>query len=79
MDNPRIISIEWARLDGPFQVGSKGKSKARGAPAWPFRLAAVEPNETALAPRNPVPVTVTDVPPASGPAMGLSALTDGAL
>src|SRR6266576_2984892 len=36
--------IEWARLDGPFHVGSKGMSKARGAPAWPFRLGLVEPN-----------------------------------
>ena len=37
-------AIEWARLDGPFQVGAKGKSKARGAPAARFRLARVEPN-----------------------------------
>jgi hypothetical protein len=37
-------AIEWARLDGPFQVGEKGKSKARGAPAGGFRLVRVEPN-----------------------------------
>jgi hypothetical protein len=37
-------AIEWARLDGPFQVGAKGKSKARGAPAARFRLVRVEPN-----------------------------------
>jgi hypothetical protein len=37
-------AIEWSRLDGPFQVGAKGKSKARGAPAGSFRLTAVEPN-----------------------------------
>jgi hypothetical protein len=37
-------AIEWARLDGPFQVGAKGKSKARGAPVGRFRLVRVEPN-----------------------------------
>jgi Polyketide cyclase / dehydrase and lipid transport len=37
-------AIEWARLKGPFQVGAKGKSKARGAPAAGFRLVRVEPN-----------------------------------
>jgi hypothetical protein len=37
-------AIEWARLDGQFQVGAKGKSKARGAPAGRFRLVRVEPN-----------------------------------
>jgi hypothetical protein len=37
-------AIEWARLDGAFEVGAKGKSKARGAPAGGFRLVRVEPN-----------------------------------
>ena len=37
-------AIEWARLDGPFEVGAKGKSKARGAPAARFRLVRVDPN-----------------------------------
>jgi Polyketide cyclase / dehydrase and lipid transport len=37
-------AIEWSRLDGEFQVGAKGKSKARGAPAGRFRLVRVEPN-----------------------------------
>src|SRR3954462_14552839 len=37
-------AIEWARLDGEFEVGAKGKSKARGAPAGGFRLIRVEPN-----------------------------------
>jgi hypothetical protein len=37
-------AIEWARLKGPFEVGAKGKSKARGAPASGFRLVRVEPN-----------------------------------
>ncbi len=39
---------------------------------------AVLPNMTALAPMNPVPVMVTEVPPASGPAIGLMAVTLGA-
>jgi hypothetical protein len=37
-------AIEWARIDGAFEVGAKGKSKARGAPAGGFRLVRVEPN-----------------------------------
>jgi uncharacterized protein YndB with AHSA1/START domain len=37
-------AIEWARLDGEFVVGAKGRSKARGAPAGGFRLIRVEPN-----------------------------------
>jgi hypothetical protein len=37
-------AIEWARLDGQFEVGGKGKSKATGAPASRFRLVRVEPN-----------------------------------
>ena len=37
-------AIEWSRLDGEFQIGAKGKSKARGAPAAGFRLIRVEPN-----------------------------------
>src|SRR3954451_13385461 len=36
--------VEWSRLDGPFEVGSKGKSKAPGMPAATFRLVAVEPD-----------------------------------
>jgi hypothetical protein len=36
--------VEWSRLDGPFEVGSKGKSKAPGLPAATFRLVAVEPD-----------------------------------
>jgi hypothetical protein len=40
--------------------------------------AAVEPNETALAPMKPVPVIVTCVPPATGPALGLTPVTPGA-
>ena len=41
------------------------------APAAVAPKATVDPNV------NPVPVTVTDVPPASGPALGGTALTEG--
>jgi hypothetical protein len=39
--------------------------------------AAVVPNLTAVAPVNPVPVIVTDVPPAGRPATGFTAVTTG--
>ena len=41
-------------------------------------VAASSPKLTALVPTKLLPVTVTGVPPASGPATGLTALTDGA-
>ena len=34
--------VEWADLDGPFAVGTRGKSKAPGAMAARFRLIRVE-------------------------------------
>ena len=40
--------------------------------------AAVVPNETAVAPLKPLPVTVTAVPPSVGPAVGLRPVTLGA-
>src|SRR6478735_9103093 len=40
--------------------------------------AAVAPKLTAVAPVNPVPVIVTDVPPAAGPLVGLTLVTVGA-
>lgn len=36
-------AVEWSRLDGPFEVGAKGKSKPPGSPALRFRVTAVEP------------------------------------
>ena len=41
-------------------------------------MAGTEPKLTALAPVNPVPVTVTVPAPPSGPAIGLTPLTVGA-
>ena len=40
-------------------------------------VAAVAPKSTAVAPVNPVPVIVTRVPPATGPLVGLRAVTVG--
>lgn len=39
--------------------------------------ALVEPNFTVVAPPNPVPVIVTDVPPAAGPLLGATFVTVG--
>ena len=41
-------------------------------------VAAVEPKSTAVAPVKPVPVMVTEVPPAAGRRSGLTAVTVGA-
>ena len=41
-----VGGVEWSRLDGPFEVGSTGKSKPPGRlPAGRFRLDAVVPEE----------------------------------
>ena len=37
--------VEWSHLDGPFAVGSKGKSKPPGSRPLRFKLVTVEPNE----------------------------------
>lgn len=34
--------VEWSRIDGPFEVGTAGKSKPPGLPAGKFRLITVE-------------------------------------
>ena len=39
--------------------------------------AAFEPKSTAVAPVNPVPVMVTEVPPPGGPVLGLIPVTIG--
>lgn len=36
--------VEWSHIDGPFEVGTKGKSKPPGSFPLRFRLVAVEPN-----------------------------------
>jgi hypothetical protein len=41
-----VEGVEWSRLDGPFEVGSTGKSKPPGRlPAGSFRLDAVVPDQ----------------------------------
>jgi hypothetical protein len=41
-------------------------------------VAAVPPNDTAVAPEKPVPVMITEVPPPVGPAVGEMPVTVGA-
>src|SRR5258706_9145309 len=41
-------------------------------------VASAEPNPTAMAPVKPVPVTVTIVPPPTGPVVGAMLVTTGA-
>jgi polyketide cyclase/dehydrase/lipid transport protein len=36
--------VVWSRIDGPFEVGTKGKSKPPRSPALRFELVAVEPD-----------------------------------
>jgi hypothetical protein len=38
-----VEGVEWSRLDGPFEVGTMGKSKPPGFPAGSFRLDVVVP------------------------------------
>ncbi len=40
-------------------------------------VAAVAPKSTAVAPVNPVPAIVTEVPPAAGPELGVTLVTVG--
>ncbi|MCU1647350.1 MAG: hypothetical protein JWN03_7625 [Nocardia sp.] len=37
---------EQSRIDGPFEVGTTGWVKPKGAPAGPFTITAVEPGKT---------------------------------
>ena len=41
-------------------------------------VAAVAPKSTTVGPVKPVPVIITNVPPASGPLVGLTPVTTGA-
>lgn len=38
--------VEWSRIDGPFAVGTKGKSKAPGSLPLRFKLISVEPDRS---------------------------------
>jgi hypothetical protein len=37
--------VEWSRVNGPFEVGTTGRSKPPGARALDFELVAVEPEK----------------------------------
>ena len=62
-------------------MGPPAEAEGEVALTWVAETAVMlptaEPNMTALAPMNPVPVMVTAVPPPSGPATGLTVLTEG--
>ena len=36
--------VEWSGINGPFEVGARGKSKPPGSRPLPFKLVAVEPD-----------------------------------
>ena len=55
-----------------------GGRDLRAAELTATLVAAVVPKSTAVAPVKPVPVIVTDVPPAEGPAAGLTPVTAAA-
>jgi hypothetical protein len=40
---PRFLGMRWARLDGEFAVGGRGRIKPTHGPPSSFRIAAVEP------------------------------------
>jgi hypothetical protein len=37
--------VEWSRIDGPFEVGTKGESKPPGSRRLAFKLVTVEPDK----------------------------------
>jgi hypothetical protein len=41
-------AVEWARLDGPFEAGTRGQTKPVGAPATEWTLTTVEPASRAV-------------------------------
>ena len=67
-----------------FTVMSRVPADCAGATAticvldFSANVADTEPNRTVIAPVNPVPVIVTDVPPAVGPDDGVIDVTVGA-
>ena len=62
--------VDRARADGALTVRLVALTTVSVVPA-------VEPKSTAVAPVKPVPLTVTKVPPAAGPLVGLTLVTVG--
>ena len=68
---------------GPVTVTSTVPADSAGlvavicVPVLLVIVAAVLPKSTAVAPLKAVPVIVTEVPPANGPTVGLTAVTTG--
>ena len=50
IDNWAVVdpAVEWAKLDGPFIVGTKGMTKPRGADANEWKLVEVEEGKRAV-------------------------------
>jgi len=50
VDNWAVIdpAVEWAKLDGPFIAGTKGRTKPRGADPNEWKLAEVEEGKRAV-------------------------------
>ncbi len=71
LDELTVTSTVPAPAAGEVTVTSLGETTTRPVPG-------TEPKLTALAPAKLVPVMVTVVPPANGPATGLMAATVGA-
>ncbi len=54
-----------------------GEVTVNDVPVWEITVPAVEPNSTLDPDVNPVPVTVTDVPPTNAPSSGDTPVTVG--
>ena len=68
------IGLPYERGEGMLE-----KLRQRFGDLEQFNVLRVAPKFTAVAPVKPVPVMVTDVPPAAGPLVGLTLETEGPL
>ena len=75
MDAPPPV-VETVTETAPVPAGTVTVSEVELIRLTP--VPAVEPKSTVGTPENPVPVTVTLLPPAAGPLFGLTAVTVGA-
>ena len=72
------MPLDVVTLTSTVPAGPAGSTAVTWVAEMAEMVAAADPKSTAVASRNPVPVMVTVVPPLSGPATGLTALTVGA-
>ena len=71
------VPVAFVTVTFTVPAAPAGSVAVRDVSLVTVKLAGALPKSTAVAPVNPVPVTVTDVPPAVGPADGLTPLTVG--